>query len=216
MNGLQRGACASGLLAGSALAQSGGWLADLADTGDGDGLIEPGERARITLLVDMTPDVGTIFAPDMVLHHFASANPRLANIEHLDSGSAAVVWLNPLAAATPGFASKRTPDGGFRFTDPFINIGQFVDVSDPIPLFTWEWTPTTYEARRVLYRVESLGVDNLYGQERMLAGFNYWINEVLAEWPLPSAEFSLRVVPAPHVLAPALAPLALGMRRARR
>jgi len=111
----------------------------VSDTGNGDGLIEPGESALLTMVGTMDPGATG----------FAGSIYDIVGIQNWDTGTVDV-YENHLDALTG--------PGNLQGNNDILTIESFqlpplfnpdFDASNPITLYTITWTPADYSSRLV-------------------------------------------------------------------
>jgi hypothetical protein len=176
-----------------------------------NGVLDPGEAARVSLSVSFSPGVGTLIPPPYALgpgwyiHSLARASFEL----HHPAGA----WSN--SAAAPGWLDAGEPlPGGTGFIMSVSQAHENGDQRNPV-VEVWEaiWTPAAYAPGSAHFVSASGGVPSLV-----------WI-EITEPFPfstfghgaldLSHTQFSIPIVPAPPVLPGVLGGLALVARRRR-
>ena len=129
---------------------------EIGDTGNGDGLIEPGERAIFTAWAELDPGIGA------TVMHCTSTSCFPAQVQAIGGAQFDVV---PLQAGNTGtfIEWQLTPSlnalnmHGQSMDHGIINIGAAQislvnpDQRNPIPLWTATWEPSNYLARTVAF-----------------------------------------------------------------
>lgn len=189
----------------------GTWLWEVA-TEDGDALVEPGESAKVSLSMDLSPDVGDFIDRETFVLGFDTAIIDVIGEENAELGHIVDWELNPALF-----------NGPFGDTDGASILGIWAvqlpqqpdfDTSDPISVLTFEWTPDALS--RGPYQVEySTATAGGFPGE-----FLVWANSdgdiVTLSWPVSEAAITIDVIPAPAPAALLAMPtLTLSLHRRR-
>jgi hypothetical protein len=177
------------------------WLWEVT-TDNGDSIVEPGESAQVSLMLDMDPDVNYPDGP--VLGLGGVAFDLLG-----DSGAAnghVTDWqVNPYLIALTG--DLTTTDGVSLFG---VTAVQFTIVvfspDDPIDVLTFSWEPSMGGSYSVEYDSSSWNPIVVPPQQDHAAIWTGTMeSSFLVPWPVTEAAISFNVVPTPSTL------LALGL-----
>ncbi|MDX9911335.1 MAG: hypothetical protein RBS39_05850 [Phycisphaerales bacterium] len=148
---------ASALFAVAANAQTMNFSWQVSDTGNGDGVIEPGENARLSLWASWN-------SADM----FAASLFNVTNVANFDTGSI-VQAARPagLASASP-LNGTVMPGNSIMSIDAFqfpVFINPFADASNPIKIYEIEWQPADYSDRivQIASQHTTAAVYNMFG-----------------------------------------------------
>lgn len=200
-------------LAAGAHADTGTWsLLDPPDGPGGNGLIEEGELATLTFMMDMTPSVGEWLADGTYIHGFGSVVANLIGVENWAAGRVTWTCNSDLIFLTGDITQK--DDATQNLYN--ITLGQIPGFgpwysADPAWMITVKWDPLgDYTPRTVSVLADTQDSDTMRMYVREPG--SSW--ETLRTWPAPDSLISFRVVPAPA--AAGLAPLALALAARRR
>jgi len=189
-------AIAAGLTGAPALGEefTGVWTWEVT-TDDGDAVVEPGETAAVTLLMDLEPSVG-------------EPGPTEGLVVNAANGQI-VDWEIPEILLTgPGFDLTETDGVNLFGVSVVQGLGiQTIDDDDPLEIITYFWKTEDYSSYTVDYVTNTL---LLFAWEGELPF------ETINDFPLEPVEATVAfdVVPAPSTLA--LLGLLLIQRKRRR
>lgn len=170
-------------------------------TEDGDGVVEPGEHATVTLSIDMSPDV----APGGPVQGFAQSTFDVVGGNEADTGEI-VDWH---VLSNLDLLGDTAEKDGVSLFGVFAGqvAGDVFNDDDPIDVFEFMWKPDVYDERVIEYSTFSF-LDN-HGENLIVV----WEGKSVFDaepflWPIEEASISFQVVPAPAgalMLAGALA-----------
>ncbi len=139
------------------------FLLTVEDTGNQNGVIEPGEAALFTVTADMKADgINSVGTPVFwnqgwvwgTLYALGSAQFDLISLAYGHTGTWSQMAVTPSLYAGGNFQGTPQPDGSVYQ----VGASQLVilphmpgDQRDPIPLWTALWTPSDYAPRDVAY-----------------------------------------------------------------
>ncbi len=128
--------------ASAASAQSINWTWTVSDTGNADGIIEPGEHGIFSLSAQI---VG-----GMPGAHFAGSIFNVQNLGGLETGTFTSMSRNAALSINPMGGGTADPLGNINMIDVYqlafmLNPGAAMD--NPIHVFTAYWTPDDYTPR---------------------------------------------------------------------
>ena len=171
---------ASALFAVAANAQTMNFSWQVSDTGNGDGVIEPGENARLSLWASWA-------TPDM----FAASIFDVVNVSNFETGMI-VSNTRPAGLSATPLNGTVMPGNSIMGVDAFqfpSFINPFADASNPIKIYSIEWQPADYSARTV----------DLISRHTTASVYNFMGMSVNMQAAPQGGSF--QVVPAPGPLA---------------
>lgn len=172
----------------------------VSDTGNANGIIEPGERGVFTLSATLTGPTAPYFAGSVF---------NVMNSGGLETGTFTSLVRNSALNMNPVGGGTADPMGNISAIDVFqlpFALGAAADLSNPITLYTIQWQPNDYTPRAVS------GMDmhittQVYADPTSFAA---------VDAPGIGGSFVAQVVPAPGAAALLAAAGLTAIRRGRR
>lgn len=197
------------------------------DTGNHNGIIEPGEAALLSVYADLMDDgISSIgltavwntnggSGQPATLNGFSDAVFDVVSVMNGHSGRWSELSVTP-SLNMLSMVGTPQPNGSVkRVVAAQVCVFWFpCDQRDPIPLWSGVWTPTDYSPRSVEFRTL---VDTVISPHKvgLTAQLGQWV-PVFDVWDVRDTEISFQVVPAPaSCLGVAVAALGVAVRRRR-
>lgn len=201
--------CAAAGCASIAAAQGdASWLWSVA-TQDGDGVVEPGETATITLSVDMVPAMNGewAFIGGAFFDTLGGLNADQGTVLHWQVLNELDVFAGD-TTTTDGVSLFDTSAGQLYGIDPFVQ-------DNPVDVFRFEWMAQSYSMYEVEYETLTASIfDNVAGFIDVWAGPS--LGELERElWSVSETTIQFQVVPSPGAAVVLLGSLAYARRRSR-
>jgi hypothetical protein len=187
------------------------WLWEVT-TDDGDSIVEPGESAQVSLMLDMDPDVNYPDGPVLGLGGVAF---DLVGDGGAANGQVTDWQVNPVLIALIGDLTTTDGVSLFGVTAVQFTIAVF-SPDDPIQVITFSWRPSEIGSYSVQYDSSSWNPISVRPEHDLAAIWTGTMeSEFLVPWPVTEAQISFNVVPPPTTALTLALSISVLTRRSR-